>query len=415
MKKNIIKIFIIALSSLILFSCEDNEFEKEAILVDYEISIKPPIDFENVTLSDINVVFQNIETGIKSIPDTKIENLKAKSKLLLGLHKVKVSAKMTFTNNGVKSVAMLSKDAEIEVSSDKTKNMKEIALTYEKSKGGFVISEIFFTGTKMPEGNATYDEDKYMKITNNSNEVMYADGLSLVQTHFQAIDKHDYTPDIREEAMVVDFVTVIPGDGNKYPIQPGETFIICQSAIDHSKTNKNSFDLSQGKFEWLSYAASFASESPNNPNIPDMIPYFTGSENGVWSMDNTGTYTLAIVKIPVTKDEYLKDYKHSYSWMFVFENYKIETKENHYKIPNSWVLDAVNLSTEDEYQWNPISTTLDAGWTFCSKVKNDEARYGLSVIRKSKTENGRIVYTDTNNSTNDFEPKASASLLPKDK
>lgn len=83
-----------------------------------------------------------------------------------------------------------------------------------------------------------------------------------------------------------------------------------------------------------------------------------------------------------------------------------------YKVENSSIIDAVNLSVASEYEWIVTSPSLDMGWTYCGKVDSDANRYGKSVIRKilSTTPDGRKIYKDTNNSTVDFDPEQKASL-----
>lgn len=68
------------------------------------------------------------------------------------------------------------------------------------------------------------------------------------------------------------------------------------------------------------------------------------------------------------------------------------------------------MSIKSLWQWNVVAASLDAGWAHCGEVDRDENRYGKSVIRK-KDSDGKWI--DTNNSTNDFESDAPASLLQK--
>ena len=78
-----------------------------------------------------------------------------------------------------------------------------------------------------------------------------------------------------------------------------------------------------------------------------------------------------------------------------------------FKIPNDWIIDGVNLSVADSWQWNVLSPSIDAGWTHCGSVDRDQNRYGKAVVRKK--ENGKWI--DTNNSTNDFNADAKPSLF----
>ena len=80
---------------------------------------------------------------------------------------------------------------------------------------------------------------------------------------------------------------------------------------------------------------------------------------------------------------------------------------NAYLVPNSWVLDAVNLIVEEVFYTLSFDTSLDAGYTYCGTTDLDPERYGKAVIRK-KDGNGYLV--DTNNSASDFIPNTTPSL-----
>ena len=108
------------------------------------------------------------------------------------------------------------------------------------------------------------------------------------------------------------------------------------------------------------------------------------------------------------KETWLKDYAYTAEYTFVFNDNAYPMSTDTYKVPNTWILDAVNLSVESMFQWIVTSPALDAGWTYCGKVDRDMTRYNKAVIRKQDA-NGK--YVDTNNSTNDFIPETKPSLL----
>jgi hypothetical protein len=118
---------------------------------------------------------------------------------------------------------------------------------------------------------------------------------------------------------------------------------------------------------------------------------------------------MAIAEMTTDKEDWLANYVYDAEYLFVFGDFsKTMTKKGIYKVPNSWILDGVNLSVESVREWNVLDASIDAGWTYCGKVDRDETRFNKSVIRKQDA-NGK--YIDTNNSTNDFTPEAPASLL----
>lgn len=81
-----------------------------------------------------------------------------------------------------------------------------------------------------------------------------------------------------------------------------------------------------------------------------------------------------------------------------------------YFVPNEWVLDAVNTGGRNTFGMAPWGTSLDAGYTWCGTEDSDPDRFNKSVIRKTGAD-GKLV--DTNNSSNDFTPNTTPSLLAK--
>ena len=92
----------------------------------------------------------------------------------------------------------------------------------------------------------------------------------------------------------------------------------------------------------------------------------------------------------------------------MFGEYSFPRKLESYKVPNSWILDGVNLSIESMWQWNTLDASIDKSWTYCGKVDRDADRYNKAVIRKQDA-NGKFI--DTNDSANDFTAEATPSLL----
>jgi hypothetical protein len=77
------------------------------------------------------------------------------------------------------------------------------------------------------------------------------------------------------------------------------------------------------------------------------------------------------------------------------------------QVPNEWVLDAVNLGTEDDFGWFVISEKLDAGWVAGRANSKDTTQRGTAIKRKTDSA-GK--YVDTNNSTNDMAARQTPSM-----
>ena len=137
----------------------------------------------------------------------------------------------------------------------------------------FIIEEIFFTGTLQSSGKQYYG-DGYVKIYNNTDHMLYADGVALMESKFVTTQKFDYTPDIMSTHMTVQAVYVIPGSGTDHPVAPGESFILCDTGIDHRIANPNSFDLSRADYEWYDESSVPAHLDIDSPTVPNLDKWY---------------------------------------------------------------------------------------------------------------------------------------------
>ena len=114
----------------------------------------------------------------------------------------------------------------------------------------------------------------------------------------------------------------------------------------------------------------------------------------------------------MTKESYISDYAYNYS--YVMQNGTASKPQNKYKFPNDWVIDAVNVGSTNEWQWNVTSTVLDMGHTYIGENNTVAENIGKCIMRKVAYVDGeREVLQDTNNSTVDFTPATTPSLFGK--
>lgn len=376
--------------------------------VNHTIALELPLTIEDGVLLSAEATLTNVQTLSKyTLSGFTLSGYKyvATVNVPEGVYSIEVTGKIKYTVDGVEKTADVKADMQNVTINSKTSSSTTIALNVYEANPGLVITELFYTGTKSPEGKQ-YNGDKYIKIGNNSDETQYLDGVAFMESEFLTVDKEDYKPDIMDQAMAVDAVYVFPGSGKDYPLEPGKEIIIAENARDHKALNPNSFDLSHADFELYDVSSNPAYSDTDNPDVPNMIGLYNYSLT-YFTMHNRGFKAYALAVPQVSNDEYVADYKYDYSYDFNWEG-NVYPKERHaYKMPNSWIIDAVNCSVPSMYVWNVTSATLDAGYTYCGTVNFDESRYGKSVIRRKL--NGKWI--DTNNSTNDFDAEVDASLL----
>lgn len=399
MKIRLLPIYLTIAIMALLPSCskDDDNSNKETALT---LTIVNPEDLSSVTFADVSVSFKERNTG--KVTQSKALNNNISVSLSEGSYEISIDGKINYTIDGNIIEASVSSYKEAVVITGGSASVS-LNLFLKTTQSDFVIEEVFFTGTKTPQGKQ-YSGDKYFKIHNNTDKVLYADGLMIAQSEFMTTDKQDYTPNIMAQSFAVSAVAIVPGNGTTYPIAPGEFFVIAEDAIDHKEYNSASLDLRKATFEFYTEDA----DDVDNPSVPNMENLFSSMV-----IHNRGFKSFVIARMPITKAKYLTDYTYNYEYNLVFGGESYPMGENVYSIPNSWIVDAVNLSVESEFKWIVTAPSLDKGWTYCGKVDSDATRYGKSVRRKtlSTTSNGKKILKDTNNSTLDFSPEVKPSLM----
>lgn len=407
MKKYLfLSMMMLAAMSISFVSCSSDD--DPVFVKNGTVTLEMPINVTDVVLNSFEGTATNVQTGAVVTLPAPVKNgnnyVITIPQIEEGNYNITAKGVISFLKEGIAGTT------EFEVSnsnvhlSEKANSLK-LAVNSFQAEGGFVISEIFFTGTTTPE-NKQYLNDQYMVITNNSDVTLYADSIAIVESSFLTIDKQDYTPDLMNTDFSVDFVFMIPGSGMSVPVAPGQSLLVAINAINHVENNPNSFNLSGADYEFF--------DESSNPSYTDvdgaaanLDRWYTYSAT-VTGFHNRGFKSYAIAKMKTDKDTWLNDYTYTADYTFTFDEYSFPMSIDSYRVPNSWILDAVNLSVESEFQWLVTSSALDAGWTYCGKVDKDPERFNKAVIRKQDA-NGK--YVDTNNSSNDFNAEVKPSMM----
>ena len=270
-----------------------------------------------------------------------------------------------------------------------------------------MLGEIFCAGTANRQGNYYY-ADKYFVIYNNTDHVLYADSLVIAESDFLTTMKQEYTPDIMPTDMAVSAMYMIPGSGHDVPVQPGGKLLVVDNAVNHTVANPNSWDMTKADYEWYDESTNPQFTDIDNPNVPNLERIYSSTLT-LWSPHSQGFKSYALARMHADRKTFLTDYMYDYTYHLVGQTGEADMTGSAYRLPNSWILDAVNMSVPTLFQWIVTSPTLDKGYTYCADFGWDDSRYGKSVRRKVKAMDGtRAILQDTNNSTDDFEPRTKA-------
>lgn len=401
-------VFFVSVSCLVWVGCVP---DKPALPVPASVSVELvlPSEVKGAVIEKALYSFYNVSTG-----ESNTSSSGKDVQLLPGLYNVSFEAVCTIPNTSVK-VNLKGQREAVQISSQKGGQKVSLEAFVIKEVGDFVIREIFFTGTLYPSGKQ-YHGDNYVVLHNNTDRVLYADGIALTESTFTSVQKYNYTPDLQMTDFSVEAIYVVPGSGSEHPVPPGGDFVICDTGIDHRAVNPNSFDLSKADMEWYDISSAPAHTDFDSPLVPNMDKWYCYTKS-IWVLHNRGFRSYAIARIPVSKQEYLKEYRYTFRYTISAPTGDYPMERQTYRLPNEWILDGVNCSVASKVVWNILPPTIDAGWTNCGTVDKQKDRYFHSVRRKVKEilSDGRVVLQDTNNSTKDFNPMVIPSIVERQK
>ncbi|MBR1630762.1 MAG: DUF4876 domain-containing protein [Paludibacteraceae bacterium] len=376
---------------------------------DVEITVQLPQGISASQIQSLQITAHNVNTGHDTpLAITPTDSCTYETRMTEGFYDLSLTGLILLSDTARTTISMQGYTAANAIKGEGCKVRIETHVV--NPSNDFVIAEIFFTGTLTPEGKQ-YNGDKYFRIYNNSDSIRYADGLILMESDFLTVNKYDFQPDIMNEAMTVNALYRIPGNGTDVPVGPHKSLLIADNAIDHRQANPNSFDLSTADFEWYDVSTNANIVDIDNPLVPNLEKIYCYTLT-IWVPHNRGFTAFALGRLPhdMTVEEYLQRGWYTYEYDLYTSAGVSHMSQSAYRFENDWIIDAVNCSVEAKFQGLVTATSLDCGWTHCGTIDKDKTRYGKSVRRRTVAldADGRPILQDTNNSSVDFLPEQQA-------
>lgn len=434
MKK--ICLFVLLVMTAMIACKKDEQITTGIKPVNLTLQLSYPVDSNgyNLPKSGITVKIVNVTTGNTQTLTPNDTGAVVVNDMPVGTYDIDASITFSdtafyrltgvFIEDPITFVAS-QKGTVITVGSDVTVDLKLVSGTI----GQWVIKQVYFAGSHRTNG--ALFRDQFIELYNNSDHVLYADSIYIAQayarqnpitttpnTYILGNGQVDWTYsvgmpaniDANNDYVYTRSILMIPGSGTTYPVQPGTSVIIAQTAINHQApyTGVNgttiavrdpslTVDLSGADFEayYGNLVKSPLASDVDNPDVPNMeVLQYYGTD---YILDNNGRDGYVIFKVDGTQT------------VTAWPSYNLptlstpsSTAARYIQVPVKYILDAVEVQpnvAEDRIP-KKFGPTLDAGYTYIP----DGAYTSQSVIRKTaKTVNGRVILQDTNNSTEDFD------------
>ncbi|TKG92994.1 DUF4876 domain-containing protein [Puteibacter caeruleilacunae] len=363
-----------------MYSCSDDDTIAGGIVkieVEYPDTYSQSYDRSNIEVKLIS----ETNTGNERTLATDVNGLVTFEDVTPGTYNVSIALNLNVDKaeeltGHAEDLVMNATENGLNVVSEQT--LEKVVILAAQPLGDLVIKQTYFNET-----SDRYFDDEFVEIYNNSDHVIYADGLMIGSYHPKNVDMFDNDT----ENAYFGCIWQLPGSGEEYPIQPGESIIIAEDARDHTVENQNSFDLSGADFE--TYVDGY--DDLDNGLVPDvklLRNTFVGNSSYLSGMYSELQAKLALCIFRC--DDF------SSLTVMTAEEAQVKGSYQFTKVPIENIIDGYIVS--DSY-WAPkLPAKVDAGM-----MDNSEKLEGHSFIRKVATViNDRKILQDSDNSSNDF-------------
>jgi hypothetical protein len=390
--KRLLTTVVVVISSILLNGCDRDEFD-ELVTSAITVKAKYPATYSQEFANGATITLTSVTDNSVKTATTNANGDAIFSDVLPGEYSISASRILTAAEalplTGISSATTLNailNSATVISSQNPTFELK----LQGSAVGGFVIKEVYYTGSKTASGG-NYFSDQFIEIYNNSTDTLYLDSLYIADisgasglinpttlpTPFNTDSENSYANSVWQ----------IPGTGKQHPLAPGRSIIIAQDGVNHKDATLNPespVDLSNA--DWETFNERPDNRDADAPNVPNLERvYFTGGFD--WLITVFGP-AVVIFKGDFTKLEQVP---------IPGANPVIAPR---IKIPNNIVIDGAEfLRDGTSASFKRLPAAVDAGFSFADGTYTKQ-----SLRRKTSTTiNGRRVLQDTNNSTADFE------------
>ncbi len=435
-KMHFLLLMFIALS----VSCSDDKVEQYQT-VSFAVQLNYPSASGVTPVADVSV---QATAGSGVVYSSKTdENGRAEFDLPVGLYELSATDKRKETG---KTKVFTGVSTNVAVSETMTKTIT-LSLT-ETEVGQIVIKEIYNGGCQKDDGSGVYHFDKYVILYNNSDEPAELQNmcLAIVLPYNSNITNSDYS----NGSLIYESEGWIPAGlgyfyfANATTLNPGEQAVVAlNNANNNTLTYSNSVDLSKSDY-YVTYAPEVFNNTSYHPapsasiSTSHYLPGFKYGTGNAWAVSNTSPAVFLFAPNGTSPEAFNADASN-------ISLYGGSSTQVRKKVPVSWVIDGVEVFRYGaSNNTKRFTSSVDAGYV------NLTAGYGYTLYRnvdKEATEaiaensgklvynyssgtvadNGttdpsgidaeasakqgaRIIYMDTNNSTNDFHQRVRSSL-----
>ena len=270
----------------------------------------------------------------------------------------------------------------------------------------FIFSEVFFNGER--NSGRMMHPDQYIVLFNPTEDVLYADGISIgVTMHLSWQNKQLWYDKYYPTQVPIGGFITIPGNGKEHPVQPGEKFVIAFTAINHSEVVNgeiaydHAVDLSGADCE-IYYGPD--ANDVDNPDVPNVLITENGDSYGFFFQPR-GYVSPVMFRLENGNQSTVDAFVSSHTTLSKTHVEATETTPEGdidihiLAVETDKIIDGIQTSdVPQDVKTRVVPETVDRGKFLVNGCHRQEL-----CIRKEIKVGDKIFYKDTNNSAEDMQ------------
>lgn len=439
---NLQKLFFLLIAVLLIgTSCSDSDDDNKYQTYDVTVKLAYPDDYTPV--AEVNVTLVNKGTTATYTGVTNASG-EATFKVATGAYLVTATENRAVNGNSY----VLNGQLNFTVG-DNWISTTPVELTMKASKSGqIIIKELYTGGCKKNDGKTTFINDAYVILYNNSNIKLTLENTALgIATPYNSIGTNNYYQDGKLSYEAEGWIpagAAIWYFKNPVSIEAGEQIVIAlKNAVDNTTTYTNSINFANSEYYCTYDVSGQYTNVSSYPSPASVIPTSRYLSVATYAAGNAWPISISSPTFFIFNTE------GTTPSAFAADATKIDAYSSalkSLKVPVEWILDGVEVFQQgNNDNKKRLTANVDAGYvtmvnvngyTIYRNVDREATEaiegnaenlvydysLGTSDIANGSTDpsgidaeasikNGaRIIYKDTNNSTNDFHQRKKASL-----
>lgn len=270
----------------------------------------------------------------------------------------------------------------------------------------FIFSEVFFNGER--NSGRMMHPDQYIVLFNPTEDVLYADGVSIgVTMHLSWQNKQLWYDKYYPTQVPIGGFITIPGNGKEHPVQPGEKFVVAFTAINHSEVVNgeiaydHAVDLSGADYE-IYYGPD--ANDVDNPDVPNVLITENGDSYGFFFQPR-GYVSPVMFRLENGNQSTVDAFVSSHTTLSKTHVEATETTPEGdidihiLAVETDKIIDGIQTSdVPQDVKTRVVPETVDRGKFLVNGCHRQEL-----CIRKEIKVGDKIFYKDTNNSAEDMQ------------